>query len=78
MQFYSSIRPFEKRPAGTISLLGYRGFVMNPVGPSPPGLRVSMERLSIEVDSASWMVTRATVATVVTVLLVLGWLLTYR
>jgi hypothetical protein len=30
---------------------------MNPAGPSPSGLRLSMERLSIEVDRASWMVT---------------------
>jgi hypothetical protein len=46
--------------------------VMNPAGPSPSGLRLSMERLSIEVDRASWMVT------MVTVLFVLGWLLAYR
>jgi hypothetical protein len=38
--------------------------VMNPAGPSPCGLR-----LSIEVDRASW---------IATVLLVLGWLLAYR
>jgi hypothetical protein len=47
--------------------------VMNP---SPPGLRLSVERverLSIEVDRASWMATM-----VVSVLLVLGWLLAFR
>jgi hypothetical protein len=51
---------------------------MNPAGPSPSGLRLSMERLSIEVDRASWMVTMVNLATMVTVLLVLGWLLAYR
>jgi hypothetical protein len=51
---------------------------MNPVGPSPFGLRLSverMERLSIAVDRASWV---ATMVTTVTVLLVLGWLLAFR
>jgi hypothetical protein len=51
--------------------------VMNPVGPSPFGLRLSVERierLSIEVDRASWM---ATMVTTITVLLVLGWLLAF-
>jgi hypothetical protein len=37
-----------------------------------------MERISFEVDRASWMVTMVTLATMVTVLLVLGWLLAYR
>jgi hypothetical protein len=37
-----------------------------------------MERLSIEVDRASWMVTMVTLVTTVTVLLVLGWLLACR
>jgi hypothetical protein len=49
--------------------------VMNPAGPSPSGLRFSME---FEVDRASWMVTMVTLATMVTVLLVLGWLLAFR
>jgi hypothetical protein len=52
--------------------------VMNPVGPSPFGLRLSverMQRLSIEVDRASWV---ATMVTTVTVLLVLWWLLAFR
>jgi hypothetical protein len=52
--------------------------VMNSVGLSPSGLRLSvkrMERLSIEVEGASWMVT---MVTTVTVLLVLGWLLAHR
>jgi hypothetical protein len=48
--------------------------VMNP---SPSGLRLSVERLSIEVDRASWMATMPVVTTV-TVLLVLGWLLAFR
>jgi hypothetical protein len=48
---------------------------MNPVGPSPSGLRFFME---LEVDRASWMVTMVILATMVTVLLVLGWLLAFR
>jgi cytochrome c oxidase assembly factor CtaG len=51
------------------------GSVMNPAGPSPSGLRLSME---LEVDRTSWMVTMVTLATMVTVLLVLGWLLAFR
>jgi hypothetical protein len=46
--------------------------VMNP---SPPGLRLTVERLSIEVDRASWM---AIMVTTISVLLVLGWLLAFR
>jgi hypothetical protein len=48
---------------------------------APSGLRLSMKRISIEVDCASWMVTMATLATLatmVTVLLVLERLLAYR
>jgi hypothetical protein len=61
-----------------MQLAGYRiqaKVVMNPAGPSPSGLRFSME---LEVDPASWMVTMVTLATMVTVLLVLGWLLAFR
>jgi hypothetical protein len=47
----------------------------NVMNPSPPGLRLTVERLSIEVDRASWV---ATMVTTISVLLVLGWLLAFR